>query len=380
MVVTIYNRETRSTSEVSLFCASNRFIAPPPPVVKFEHSFASLYDLHHCRQMTASVPPKGAGKRRLRIKVISLGDASSGKSCIIKRYCEKRFVPKYMQTIGIDYGVTKFDDNGTDVRVNIFDFAGHPIFYEVRNEFYRDAQGVILVYDVTNRESFRHLDDWLLEMRKFTCETDSFIVAVCANKTDASRRVVTEEAGREFAEKKGFLYFELSAYSGKGINEMFSGLFADVVKSVRFGKTKLGSVNLGYTRDQADIVAMAEDSVTLEVEHRCYPKLPLIGSGNVPPTPPRIIILTTSLTTNRNVPHGLLVHPDGEHLIYPLGCTVVVENIKTNEQSFFTGHTNDVSCLAVSKSGRFVASGQITHMGFKADVIVWDFQNKGQYY
>ena len=212
--------------------------------------------------MTASVPPKGAGKRRLRIKVISLGDASSGKSCIIKRYCEKRFVPKYMQTIGIDYGVTKFDDNGTDVRVNIFDFAGHPIFYEVRNEFYRDAQGVILVYDVTNRESFRHLDDWLLEMRKFTCETDSFIVAVCANKTDASRRVVTEEAGREFAEKKGFLYFELSAYSGKGINEMFSGLFADVVKSVRFGKTKLGSVNLGYTRDQADIVVRIKNSKT----------------------------------------------------------------------------------------------------------------------
>ena len=60
-----------------------------------------------------------------------------------------------------------------------------------------------------------------------------------------------------------------------------------------------------------------------------------------------------------SVPHGLLVHPDGEHLIYPLGCTVVIENIKTHEQNFLSGHTNDVSCLAVSKSGKYVASGQV---------------------
>ena len=60
-----------------------------------------------------------------------------------------------------------------------------------------------------------------------------------------------------------------------------------------------------------------------------------------------------------SVPHGLLVHPDGENLIYPLGCTVVIENIKTHEQNFLSGHTNDVSCLAVSKSGKYVASGQV---------------------
>lgn len=199
-------------------------------------------------------------KRRLRVKIISLGDANSGKSCIIKRYCEKRFVPKYMQTIGIDYGVTRYSENGVDVRVNIFDFAGHPIFYEVRNEFYRDTQGVILVYDVTNRESFRHLDDWLLEMRKFMSDTDEYIVAVCANKTDIGRRIVSEEAGREYADKKGFLYCEVSAYSGKGVNEMFNRLFMDVVNKVRSGKSKIGSVNLGYTREQADIIVRIKTS------------------------------------------------------------------------------------------------------------------------
>ena len=199
-------------------------------------------------------------KRKLRVKVISLGDAGTGKSCIIKRYCEKRFVPKYMQTIGIDYGVTKYEQNGIDVRVNIFDFAGHPVFYEVRNEFYRDTQGVLLVYDVTNRDSFRHLDDWLLEMKKFCSDQDRFIVAVCANKIDIGKRLISEESGKEYANKKGFLYFEISAYSGRGINEMFTSLFMDVVTQVKSGKGKIGYVNLGYTREQADIVVRIKNA------------------------------------------------------------------------------------------------------------------------
>jgi len=199
-------------------------------------------------------------QRRTRIKIISMGDAGCGKSCIIKRYCEKRFVPKYMQTIGIDYGVTKFNDSGMDVRVNIFDFAGHPIFYDVRNEFYRDTQGIILVYDVTNRESFRSLDNWLVEMKKFCNDSDNAIFAVCANKTDIGKRLVSEEEGRDFANSKGFLYFELSAYSGKGINEMFVQLFKDVIKCIKFGKATIGAVNLGYTREQADIVVRIKNA------------------------------------------------------------------------------------------------------------------------
>ena len=80
-----------------------------------------------------------------------------------------------------------------------------------------------------------------------------------------------------------------------------------------------------------------------------------------------------------NVPGGLLVHPDQNHLIYPLGNTIVIKNIETNSQEFLSGHTDNVSCVAVSKSGHYVASGQSTHMGFKADVIVWDYKEKSLY-
>ena len=63
--------------------------------------------------------------------------------------------------------------------------------------------------------------------------------------------------------------------------------------------------------------------------------------------------------------NGFRVHPNRQHVIYPVGCTIVIEDMNTKKQEFLTGHTNNVSCLAVSKSGRYLASGQITHMGFK---------------
>lgn len=76
------------------------------------------------------------------------------------------------------------------------------------------------------------------------------------------------------------------------------------------------------------------------------------------------------------VPGGLIVTPSRKHIIYPLGSTVVVQDIASNEQSFLMGHTNTVSCVTVSKSGRYIASGQITHMGFQADICVWDFAKR----
>ena len=72
-------------------------------------------------------------------------------------------------------------------------------------------------------------------------------------------------------------------------------------------------------------------------------------------------------------------HPDGVHIIYSLGCKLIIKNLSTKEQSFLTGHSNNVSCLACSPSGQFLASGQVTHMGFKADVIVWDFSERSLY-
>uniref|UniRef100_A0A8C0EGU5 Cilia- and flagella-associated protein 52 n=1 Tax=Bubo bubo TaxID=30461 RepID=A0A8C0EGU5_BUBBB len=77
-----------------------------------------------------------------------------------------------------------------------------------------------------------------------------------------------------------------------------------------------------------------------------------------------------------HVPCGLTCHPDKEHVLYPLGCTVVIQELDSKKQTFLHGHTNNVSCVVVSRNGLYVASGQVTFMGFKADIILWDFQRK----
>eukprot|EP00501_MAST-03F_sp_TOSAG23-6_P001882 GSMAST32.ASY1.ANO1.1960.1 assembled CDS len=162
---------------------------------------------------------KGAGSRPpkvVRIKIISMGNGAVGKSCVIKRYC-------------VDFGVKPVHIDGSTVKVNFWDLSGHPEFFEVRNEFYKDTQGAILVYDVNDKKSFESLDTWMKEARKYGASMLRCVV--CANKTDksVSQRQVTESIGRSWAETRGFPYFETSAQSGKNIEKAFDTLFRAVL-------------------------------------------------------------------------------------------------------------------------------------------------------
>ncbi|XP_036406274.1 dnaJ homolog subfamily C member 27-like isoform X2 [Megalops cyprinoides] len=215
--------------------------------------------------METNLQKRRENKKSLRVKVISLGNAEVGKSCIIKRYCEKRFVSKYLATIGIDYGVTKVQVRDREMKVNIFDMAGHPFFYEVRNEFYKDSQGVILVYDVGLKESFDALDSWLGEMKQEMgshANMESIVFVVCANKVDLTkRRVIDESEGRLWAESRGFQYFETSAQSGEGISEMFQAFFSSIADMCENGGRRPASgVSAGFTREQADTIRRIRSS------------------------------------------------------------------------------------------------------------------------
>jgi len=101
----------------------------------------------------------------------------------------------------------------------------------------------------------------------------------------------------------------------------------------------------------------------------------MAGNNGTPIGVPQLELEATIGFEGR-IPSGLKVHPDRQHLVYALGCTVVVEDIQSGKQDFLTGHSNDVTCIAISKSGRYIASGQLTYMGFKADVIIWDYETR----
>ncbi|KAG8466866.1 hypothetical protein KFE25_008245 [Diacronema lutheri] len=179
------------------------------------------------RPNRTQVPPL---RPAVRIKIISVGEPAVGKSCLIKRYCEQRFVSKYVATIGVDYGVKPIKIRGTEVRVNFWDLAGGEEYAEIRNEFYKDAQGGILVFDVNSRQSFEALGFWRKEATALGAGGAQFVL--CGNKSDVGKRVVSADEGQKFAALHGLPYFETTAKDGDNVTEMFHALFARVVEKI----------------------------------------------------------------------------------------------------------------------------------------------------
>mmetsp|Transcript_7940 Transcript_7940/g.23223 ORF Transcript_7940/g.23223 Transcript_7940/m.23223 type:complete len:187 (-) Transcript_7940:49-609(-) len=180
------------------------------------------------RPNPTTIPPL---KSSTRIKVISVGEPAVGKSCLIKRYCEQRFVSKYVATIGVDYGVKPLRVKGREVRVNFWDLAGGEEYAEIRNEFYKDAQGAIIVFDVGNRKSFDALAFWLKESATYGADpAKSCAFVLVGNKTDTDRRAVTEAEAQKFAKQNGMPYFETTAKDGTNVQEMFHALFGKVLE------------------------------------------------------------------------------------------------------------------------------------------------------
>jgi len=103
--------------------------------------------------------------------------------------------------------------NGTSVRVNFWDLSGKTEYLEIRNEFYKDTQAALLVYDVTDRSSFDALEEWLDEAAKFGARIPPLPVSLCANKVD-KRREVSEAEGQAFANAHGF---EVRFAGGRGV-------------------------------------------------------------------------------------------------------------------------------------------------------------------
>ncbi len=167
-----------------------------------------------------------------RIKVTSLGSQKCGKSCLIKRYCENRFIPEYFATTGVDYGVKSATVETDRVRVNFWDLSGDPDHFEVRNEFYRDSQGAFLVFNVGDRRSFNELSNWITEAKRFGVPDDIPMI-VCGTKIDKPGREVSESEGQAWAHSHGFTYFDTSASTGENVDTLFNFLFSAVIKHTR---------------------------------------------------------------------------------------------------------------------------------------------------
>jgi len=161
----------------------------------------------------------------LSLKIISVGNQEVGKSCLIKRYCEGRFVKRYISTIGIDYGVKKLEVLGQKVNINFFDLSGNDEYKMIRTDFYKNANGIIMAFDVDNRDSYISLVHWEEEMKRYGVDVTRSKVIVCGTKVDQKSREVKEAEAARWAKQRGWEYFETSSADGKNITECLESLF-----------------------------------------------------------------------------------------------------------------------------------------------------------
>ena len=154
------------------------------------------------------------------LKYIIIGDAGVGKSNILLRYVYSTFKSEYQLTIGVEFGEKNVELKDKMYKIQIWDTAGNEQFRSITRTYYKNSVCAIVVYDITRRESFESVINWI-EDCKLNSPKTVFMILV-GNKSDLSEnRQVTTEEGEEFATRYGIRFFETSAKDGVNIEETF---------------------------------------------------------------------------------------------------------------------------------------------------------------
>ncbi|CAL1536585.1 unnamed protein product [Lymnaea stagnalis] len=162
-------------------------------------------------------------------KVIIVGDSSVGKTSMLLRYTDDCFNESFITTIGVDFRIKSIEVSGVTAKMHLWDTAGQDRFRNITSSFYRGADCVLLVYDVTDMHSFTNLNTWLNDVQRYG--TEHSLVLLVGNKLDmAGRRVVSEAEARQFAESAGLRYVETSAKDATNIHDAFTSVALELVE------------------------------------------------------------------------------------------------------------------------------------------------------
>lgn len=162
-------------------------------------------------------------------KLVVIGDIGTGKSCLLLRFADDTFTDSHINTIGVDFRSRNVKVDKKRVKLQIWDTAGQERFRTITSAYYRGADGIIMVYDVANEESFNHVNDWFVEVNRYSPEGTSKILV--GNKTDKSDKVVPTEKAQAFADKLGIPFIETSALDSTNVEQAFITVTRDLLKS-----------------------------------------------------------------------------------------------------------------------------------------------------
>ena len=176
-------------------------------------------------------------------KLLLIGNSSVGKSSLLFRFVENVWDDNFVPTIGVDFVILFFiiffyflqklktlEVNGKKVKLQIWDTAGQERFKNITASYYRGGNGVLVVYDITDRDSFENLNSWLIEIEKNA--NKNVYKLLIGNKCDLEdKRKVTYQEGKDFATSNGMQFIETSAKADTKVKEAFELLTQEIIKA-----------------------------------------------------------------------------------------------------------------------------------------------------
>ena len=159
----------------------------------------------------------------LKIRLMLIGDSNVGKTSIIKRYCNNQFSPSYISTVGIDFETKYLRLNGKIINLQIWDTAGQERYKVLAKNYYKNSDGFIIVYDITDKKSLNNVANWITQIKDSASENVKCVLL--GNKCDLEElRQVDINQGKDLANNYHLKFYETSAQKGNNIQKVFTDL------------------------------------------------------------------------------------------------------------------------------------------------------------
>lgn len=172
------------------------------------------------------------GRAEYMFKIVIVGDSNVGKTGLLSRFTKDEFHADSKGTVGVEFATRQIEHDGKTIEAQVWDTAGQERYRAVTAAYYRNATGALIVYDVTNRDSFENCAKWLKELRT---HADSSIVAMLVgNKCDLKhKQAVDVEDAKDFAEDNNLAFIETSAYDATNVDLAFETSLIEIYRIVR---------------------------------------------------------------------------------------------------------------------------------------------------
>ena len=194
-------------------------------------------------------------------RFIIVGDMAVGKSCLLLQFTDHKFRHQHELTIGVEFGGKTIEVKNKNVKIQIWDTAGEEAFQAITRTYYKGAIGALLVYDITRKDSFYHINKWLNEV-KANGSKDIFCILIGNKKDLEDQRQVKYEEGKKLAEDNNLLFLETSAKTAENVQEAFTISAEKILEQIQ-------KTGIDPTAPSKNVKITIDDQEEEETEKKC---------------------------------------------------------------------------------------------------------------